>query len=105
MTSACRFAAMITRRSPCTRPNAIIKTLVPKPIPASAFSPSTHPFAALRFASVLGSLETMLPLHSTIAAARLSSSVKNDPDNLASADHQRLSSPFFIVRYKSLQDS
>ncbi|KAL3621239.1 hypothetical protein CASFOL_036151 [Castilleja foliolosa] len=78
MASACRFAAMITRRSPCTRPNAIIKTLFPKPIPATAFSSSTNPVAALRFASVLGSLETMLPLHSKIAAARLRSNIAAD---------------------------
>ncbi|KAI3446109.1 hypothetical protein Pfo_002774 [Paulownia fortunei] len=80
MASACRFAAMISRRPLCTRPNAIIKTLVPKPIPASAFSSSTSPFplAASRFASVLGCLETMLPLHSTIAAARLKSNIAID---------------------------
>ncbi|KAG8368241.1 hypothetical protein BUALT_Bualt15G0024800 [Buddleja alternifolia] len=80
MASAFRSAAMISKRSLFTRPNAILNTLVPKPVPASAFSSSTRPFprAASRFASVLGSIETMLPLHSTIAAARLKSNIAVD---------------------------
>ncbi|KAL0422753.1 UNVERIFIED_CONTAM: hypothetical protein Slati_3298200 [Sesamum latifolium] len=80
MASACRSAAMISRRSLCSRPNAIIKTLIPNPVHASALSSSTRqfPVAVSRFASVLGSLESMLPLHSTVAAARLKSNIGID---------------------------
>ncbi|PIN24595.1 hypothetical protein CDL12_02669 [Handroanthus impetiginosus] len=80
MASACRSAAVISRRSLCSRFNAVPKSLAPNLTPASAFSSSTRSFprAASRFASVLGSLETMLPLHSTVAAARLKSNLAMD---------------------------
>ncbi|KAH6789355.1 hypothetical protein C2S51_004361 [Perilla frutescens var. frutescens] len=74
MASAARFAALIGRRSMCLRPKSILKSLGPnhKPSPALSSSTSQFPFAASRFAPVLG---TMLPLHSTIAAARLKSNI------------------------------
>ncbi|KAL3814137.1 hypothetical protein ACJIZ3_015405 [Penstemon smallii] len=80
MASAWRSAATICKKSLCTRPNAILKTLAPIPIPVSGFSSPARPslLAASRFASVLGSVETMLPLHSTIAAARLKSKIATD---------------------------
>ncbi|EYU37797.1 hypothetical protein ABFS83_02G023000 [Erythranthe nasuta] len=80
MASVCRSAAIISRKSVCTRPNSLIQTLIPKPTIASAFSSSTtrSPLCSSRFASVLVSLVTMLPLHSTIAAARLKSNIAMD---------------------------
>ncbi|KAH6786035.1 hypothetical protein C2S51_038490 [Perilla frutescens var. frutescens] len=72
MAWAARFAALIGRRSMCLRPKSILKSLGHKPSPALSSSTSQFPFAASRFAPLLG---TMLPLHSTIAAARLKSNI------------------------------
>ncbi|XP_052199196.1 protein NONRESPONDING TO OXYLIPINS 2, mitochondrial isoform X2 [Diospyros lotus] len=83
MASACRSALVAGARSAAARPKALLpKTLLsPKPTPSSSpFSSSTRtsPSAALRIAAVLGSVETMMPLHSAIASARLRSSIAVD---------------------------
>ncbi|KAK2988556.1 hypothetical protein RJ640_016416 [Escallonia rubra] len=80
MASACRSALMAGARTFAARSSLITRTRTPKPIPASPFSSSTRatPSAALRVAAVLGSVESMMPLHSAIAAARLKSSIAVD---------------------------
>ncbi|XP_057788440.1 uncharacterized protein LOC131005448 isoform X2 [Salvia miltiorrhiza] len=80
MASSGRFAAIIGRRSLRIRPNSSPKSFDSNHISVPAFSSSTNQFtgAASRFAPVLRSLVTMLPLHSTIAAARLKSNIAID---------------------------
>ncbi|XP_018811785.1 protein NONRESPONDING TO OXYLIPINS 2, mitochondrial-like [Juglans regia] len=56
-----------------------LKSLCPKPIPSPAVSSSTRAIPrASRIVSVLGSIESMMPLHSAIACARLKSSIAVD---------------------------
>ncbi|XP_047944308.1 uncharacterized protein LOC125190928 [Salvia hispanica] len=80
MASASRFAAVIGRRSLRIRPNSCPKFFDSnhKSVPAFSSSTSQSTRAVTRFAPVLGSLGTMLPLHSTIAAARLKSYIAVD---------------------------
>nr|XP_023927320.1 uncharacterized protein LOC112038706 isoform X2 [Quercus suber] len=58
------------------------KSLIPKSnipsTPASAFSSSSTIPRASRVLSVLGSVESMMPLHSAIASARLKSNIAID---------------------------
>ncbi|CAK9142972.1 unnamed protein product [Ilex paraguariensis] len=80
MASAFRSTVMTASRSFTARSNVISKTLTPKPIPTSPFPSSrrTTICVASRIASVLGSVESMMPLHSAIASARLKSSIAVD---------------------------
>ncbi|KAL3538966.1 hypothetical protein ACH5RR_002332 [Cinchona calisaya] len=86
MASACRSAAtalMACGRSMASRP-LLSRThhVSPKPIPTSPFSSSysTRPVtrSASRIVAVMGSVESMMPLHSAIASARLRSSIAVD---------------------------
>ncbi|XP_057503607.1 uncharacterized protein LOC130787148 isoform X2 [Actinidia eriantha] len=82
MASACRSAVMAGARSATARSKTLLpKTLSsPKPIPSSPLSSSrrTIPCAASRIASVLGSVDSMMPLHSAIASTRLKSNIAID---------------------------
>ncbi|PSS19151.1 Protein NUCLEAR FUSION DEFECTIVE 6 like [Actinidia chinensis var. chinensis] len=82
MASACRSAVMAGARSVTARSKTLLpKTLSsPKPMPSSPLSSSrrTIPCAASRIASVLGSVDSMMPLHSAIASARLKSNIAID---------------------------
>ncbi|KAM7479302.1 hypothetical protein LguiA_027515 [Lonicera macranthoides] len=82
MASACKSALMAGTRTFTARSNVISRILSPKPIPAasplSSSIPATPRSAALRIASVLGSIESMMPLHSAIASARLKSRIAVD---------------------------
>ncbi|KAA8545975.1 hypothetical protein F0562_020574 [Nyssa sinensis] len=81
MASICRSAVMAGARSVTARSKTLIRTaLAPKPVPSSPFASSRRlvPRAASRIASVLGSIESMMPLHSAIASARLKSSIAAD---------------------------
>ncbi|XP_050364551.1 protein NONRESPONDING TO OXYLIPINS 2, mitochondrial isoform X2 [Argentina anserina] len=80
MASLCRSALMAQRSRALTQ--GALNALNPKPISSSssAFASSTKPMmsSATRFVSVLGSLETMMPLHSVVASARLKSNIAFD---------------------------
>ncbi|XAR59540.1 hypothetical protein NMG60_11015411 [Bertholletia excelsa] len=82
MASICRSAVMAGARSVTARSKGLFSQtlLTPKSTPPSPFSSSrkTVPSAALRIASVLGSVESMMPLHSALASARLRSSIGVD---------------------------
>ncbi|XP_059647680.1 protein NONRESPONDING TO OXYLIPINS 2, mitochondrial isoform X1 [Cornus florida] len=81
MASACRSAVLAGARSVTARSKTLIsKTLAPKSVPSSPFSSPTIPISrsASRIVSALGSVESMLPLHSAIASARLRSSIAAD---------------------------
>ncbi|XP_058190653.1 protein NONRESPONDING TO OXYLIPINS 2, mitochondrial isoform X2 [Rhododendron vialii] len=80
MASACRSAVMAGARSVAARSKTpLLKNLLsPKSSPPSPFSSSTRSSAASRIAAVLGSVESMMPLHSVIASARLRSSIAVD---------------------------
>ncbi|XP_051147461.1 uncharacterized protein LOC127262696 [Andrographis paniculata] len=80
MASHCKFASLISRRVVSSVQVARGKAAVPKPAIASAF-PSSYskcPVTTSRFACVVISLETMLPLHSAIASSRLKSNIAMD---------------------------
>ncbi|GMJ12765.1 hypothetical protein like AT4G39300 [Hibiscus trionum] len=76
MASFCRSAIMAGSRSLSVRPKALtLKNLTPK----SISSPSTRAVpCASRILSALGGVESMIPLHSAIASARLQSSIAVD---------------------------
>ncbi|XP_041996709.1 uncharacterized protein LOC121746836 isoform X1 [Salvia splendens] len=76
MASASRFAAVIGRSSLRIRPPKFDSNH--KSVTAFSSSTSLSTRAVTRFAPVLGSLGTMLPLHSTIAGARLKSNIAVD---------------------------
>ncbi|XP_059433872.1 protein NUCLEAR FUSION DEFECTIVE 6, mitochondrial isoform X2 [Corylus avellana] len=80
MASLCRSAITAGSRSIAARSKTITQiSLSPKPIAPPAFSPTTRAIPrASRIASVLGSVESMMPLHSAIASARLKSSIAVD---------------------------
>ncbi|KAA8536106.1 hypothetical protein F0562_028584 [Nyssa sinensis] len=77
MASICRSTVMAGARS--ASKTLIAKAMAPKPMHCS-FSSSTRavPRASSRIASVLGSVGSMMPLHSAIASARLKSSIAMD---------------------------
>ncbi|XP_039047217.1 protein NONRESPONDING TO OXYLIPINS 2, mitochondrial-like [Hibiscus syriacus] len=76
MASFCRSAIMAGSRTLASRSKTLsLKTL--SPIPMS--SPSTRALPrASRIVSALGGLESMMPLHSAIASARLQSIIALD---------------------------
>ncbi|XP_027160425.1 uncharacterized protein LOC113761568 isoform X2 [Coffea eugenioides] len=82
MATAYRLAAMASARSVASRPNSVLRRTMaaPKPIPTFPFSSSTSPLprAASRVVAAMGSVESMMPLHSAIASARLRSSIAFD---------------------------
>ncbi|CAH1425920.1 unnamed protein product [Lactuca virosa] len=67
-------------RTIAARSNLISRTLTPKSVPVSPFHSSTRtvPRAASRIVAALGTVESMLPLHSAIASARLRSNIAVD---------------------------
>ncbi|XP_039068562.1 protein NONRESPONDING TO OXYLIPINS 2, mitochondrial-like isoform X1 [Hibiscus syriacus] len=80
MASFCRSAVMAGSRSLSVRSKAfILKNLTPKSISPPFSSPSKRALpCASRILSVLGGVESMIPLHSAIASARLQSSIAVD---------------------------
>ncbi|KAK8626817.1 hypothetical protein V6N13_134447 [Hibiscus sabdariffa] len=80
MASFCRSAIMAGSRSLSVRPKALtLKNLSPKSISSPSSSPSTRALpCASRILSALGGVESMMPLHSAIASARLQSSIAVD---------------------------
>ncbi|XP_021286849.1 protein NUCLEAR FUSION DEFECTIVE 6, chloroplastic/mitochondrial isoform X1 [Herrania umbratica] len=80
MASFCRSAVMAGSRSLASRPKTLtLKSLTPKPMSSPFSSPSTRSLpCASRILSVLGGVESMMPLHSAIASARLQSSIAID---------------------------
>ncbi|KAF9684359.1 hypothetical protein SADUNF_Sadunf04G0110100 [Salix dunnii] len=81
MASFCRSAMTATTRSLASRSKmATQKTLNAKSM-TSPFTPTTTTrtiLATSRVVSVLGSVESLMPLHSAIANARLKSSIAVD---------------------------
>ncbi|PSS26047.1 Protein NUCLEAR FUSION DEFECTIVE 6 like [Actinidia chinensis var. chinensis] len=82
MASVCRSAVMAGARFVTVRSKTLLPKTPssPKTTPSSPFSSPrrTIPCAALRIASVLGSVDSMMPLHSAIASARLKSNIAVD---------------------------
>ncbi|CAH1424652.1 unnamed protein product [Lactuca virosa] len=80
MASASRSALMSGLRTIASQTTVISRTLAPKHVPISPFSSSTRtlPRAASRIVGALGMVESMMPLHSAIASARLKSSLAVD---------------------------
>ncbi|KAL7614274.1 hypothetical protein Lser_V15G06824 [Lactuca serriola] len=78
--SASRLALMSGMRTIASQTTIISRTLAPKHVPISPFSSSTRtlPRAASRIVGALGKVESMMPLHSAIASARLKSSLAVD---------------------------
>ncbi|URE23367.1 hypothetical protein MUK42_16918 [Musa troglodytarum] len=70
MGSLCRSAAMAAARSVAVRS----KSVLPKPAP----SRRAAPFVRRSIAPALGSVDSLMPLHSAIAAARLRSFIAVD---------------------------
>ncbi|KAK9942476.1 hypothetical protein M0R45_008140 [Rubus argutus] len=82
MASFCRSALMAGSRSISARSRTLsqssLNALNPKAT-SSPFASSAKAIpSATRFVSVLGSLESMMPLHSAIASARLKSNIAFD---------------------------
>ncbi|KAJ6766084.1 hypothetical protein OIU79_022116 [Salix purpurea] len=80
MASFCRSAMTATTRSLASRSKTVTqKTLNAKSM-SSPFIPTTTRtiLATSRVVSVLGSVESLMPLHSAIANARLKSSIAVD---------------------------
>ncbi|KAL4363411.1 hypothetical protein GQ457_04G002150 [Hibiscus cannabinus] len=80
MASFCRSAIMAGSRSISVRSKSFaLINLTPKAITSPFSSPSTRALpCASRILSVLGGVESMMPLHSAIASARLQSSIAVD---------------------------
>ncbi|XVF67719.1 hypothetical protein PTKIN_Ptkin10aG0144500 [Pterospermum kingtungense] len=80
MASFCRSAITAGSRSLASRSKTLtLKSLTPKPMSSPFSSPSTRALpCAARIVSVLGGVESMMPLHSAIASARLKSSIAVD---------------------------
>ncbi|KAI7748084.1 hypothetical protein M8C21_012873 [Ambrosia artemisiifolia] len=81
MASATRSAIISGARTitRTTRSNLISKTLSPKSLPIPPFHSSTSlPRSASRFVAALGTVDSMMPLHSAVASARLISSIGVD---------------------------
>ncbi|XP_059591828.1 protein NONRESPONDING TO OXYLIPINS 2, mitochondrial isoform X1 [Vitis vinifera] len=96
MAGVCRSAVMAGTKSLASRSKALIpKTLSSKPL-ASPFSSSTRPMpCASRILSALGSVESLMPLHSAVASARLKSFIAVD-----STSWSWLSQGFFPLLFK-----
>ncbi|KAL5562980.1 hypothetical protein UlMin_032727 [Ulmus minor] len=79
MASFCRSALMSSSRSLVARSKTLTpKSLGTKPI-SSPFSSTTGSIPrSSRIVSALGSVESLMPLHSAIASARLKSSIAFD---------------------------
>ncbi|XP_044507731.1 protein NONRESPONDING TO OXYLIPINS 2, mitochondrial-like isoform X1 [Mangifera indica] len=79
MASLCRSAIATASKSVAARSKTTtLKTINPKSI-FSAFSSSTSSLPrAARVVSILGSVESLMPLHSAIASARLKSYIAVD---------------------------
>ncbi|XP_024967838.1 uncharacterized protein LOC112507469 [Cynara cardunculus var. scolymus] len=77
MASVCRSPLMSGARKIAAQTKLTSRTLNPKCVPISPFSSSTTavPRAASRIVGALGMVESMMPLHSAIASARLKSSL------------------------------
>ncbi|XP_062177586.1 protein NUCLEAR FUSION DEFECTIVE 6, mitochondrial isoform X2 [Alnus glutinosa] len=80
MASLCRSAITAGSRSVAARSKTLSQiSLSPKPIAPPAFSSTTRAIPrASRIALALASVESMMPLHSAIASARLKSSIAID---------------------------
>ncbi|KAI3674459.1 hypothetical protein L2E82_52284 [Cichorium intybus] len=80
MASASRSALVSGGRTIVAGSNLISRTLIPKSAPVFPFISSTRtvPRAASRILGALGTVESMMPLHSAIASARLRSSLAVD---------------------------
>ncbi|XP_043708494.1 protein NONRESPONDING TO OXYLIPINS 2, mitochondrial-like isoform X2 [Telopea speciosissima] len=80
MASVCRSVAMAGARSVAFRSsNLLSKTLTPKATMTSPFPPSTRiATRASSMAMALGSLESLMPLHSATASTRLVSIIAVD---------------------------
>ncbi|KAI7748081.1 hypothetical protein M8C21_012870 [Ambrosia artemisiifolia] len=79
MASATRSAIISGARTitMTTRSNLISKTLSPKSLPIPPFH-SSIPRSPSRFVAALGTVDSLLPLHSAVASARLISSIGVD---------------------------
>ncbi|KAL1190285.1 hypothetical protein V5N11_016671 [Cardamine amara subsp. amara] len=82
MASFCRSALMAGSRNLVSRSKSVTqKSLNLKP-PTTTSSPFASPSQSIprasRVLSALGSVETMIPLHSAVASARLRSSIAAD---------------------------
>ncbi|XP_076923142.1 uncharacterized protein LOC143585174 isoform X2 [Bidens hawaiensis] len=77
MASAARSSMASAARTIASTSNLISRTLTPKSVHVPPFHSSTRslPRAASRFVAALGTVESMVPLHSAIASARLISSI------------------------------
>nr|DAD41282.1 TPA_asm: hypothetical protein HUJ06_015605 [Nelumbo nucifera] len=80
MASLCRCVAMAGARSVTVRSKTLIsRMLTPRSaIPAPFSSVSRTPASASRMVMALGSVESLMPLHSAIASARLKSIIAVD---------------------------
>ncbi|XP_061958314.1 protein NONRESPONDING TO OXYLIPINS 2, mitochondrial-like isoform X3 [Populus nigra] len=80
MASFCRSAITATSRSLASRSKTVTqKTLNAKSMSSPFTSTPTRTIlASSRFVSVLGSVESLMPLHNAIANARLKSSIAVD---------------------------
>ncbi|KAJ4964713.1 hypothetical protein NE237_016562 [Protea cynaroides] len=79
MASMCRSVAMAGARSVAFRSrNVLSKTLTPKATMTSPFPATRTATRASSRAMVLGSLESLMPLHSAIASTRLVSIIAVD---------------------------
>ncbi|XP_044490573.1 protein NONRESPONDING TO OXYLIPINS 2, mitochondrial-like [Mangifera indica] len=79
MASLCRSAIATASKTIAARSRTTTqKTLTPKSVLSAFSSPSSSVPRASRVLSVLGSAESLMPLHSAIACARLKSSIAVD---------------------------
>ncbi|XP_071691795.1 uncharacterized protein [Rutidosis leptorrhynchoides] len=80
MASATRSAIISGARTITSKSGLISRTLTPKSVPISSFQSSTKSLhrSASRVVAALASVESMMPLHSAIASARLTSSIAVD---------------------------
>ncbi|GLT86229.1 hypothetical protein SLE2022_043830 [Rubroshorea leprosula] len=80
MASFYRSAIMAGSRSIAARSRTLTQmTITGKPVSSVLSSPSTRALpCASRFVTVLGSMESMMPLHSATASARLISNIAVD---------------------------
>ncbi|XP_031278690.1 protein NUCLEAR FUSION DEFECTIVE 6, chloroplastic/mitochondrial [Pistacia vera] len=79
MASLCRSAIATASKSVAARSKSTTqKALNPKSIFSAFSSPTSSLPRASRVVSVLGSVDSLMPLHSAIASARLKSSIAVD---------------------------
>ncbi|KAL7206713.1 hypothetical protein ACSBR2_019427 [Camellia fascicularis] len=107
MASMCRSAVMAGARSLTARSS---KTLLPKSLfspkstPPSPFSSSSrpNPFSASRAVSMLAIVESMMPLHSAIASARLRSNIAVDSSCWSLLSEGHVASSYSFGGYEKL---